>query len=135
MWEQRTSGGPTGWTGHRFHLGAKQEAYDAEAYAIYRALCTFGEPQESARLLRFDGGHRQDLDRHPRPGAAPSVAASEVCSRIAARDNEATVKWVQAHSTTPGNEKADEFSKPETSRSAPREGSLTSAAGRLTSRI
>ena len=37
------------------------------------------------------------------------------------RDNEVTARWVPAHSTATGNEKADDFAKAAASQSAPRE--------------
>ena len=50
-----------------------------------------------------------------------TIATAEFCSRIMARDNEATVRWVPAHPTVAGNEKADELAKAANSRSAPSE--------------
>ena len=45
------------------------------------------------------------------PGQRFGVAAIEVCSRILARDNEVTIRWVPAHSGASGNEVADEYAK------------------------
>ena len=59
--------------------------------------------------------------QHPRPGPRLAVAASEVCSRITARDKEVAVRWVPARPTVAGNEKADELAKAAASKSAPRE--------------
>lgn len=40
---------PSGWTERRFHLGSNKEVFDAEVYAIYQALSTMGQRQESGR--------------------------------------------------------------------------------------
>ena len=53
------------------------------------------------------------------PGQHFTIATAEFCSRIMARDNEATVRWVLAHPTVAGNEKADALAKAADSRSAP----------------
>ena len=39
------------------------------------------------------------------------MAAIEVCSRILTRNNEATIRWVPAHSGASGNEVADKYAK------------------------
>ena len=39
------------------------------------------------------------------------MAAIEVCSRILARDNDVTIRWVPAHSGATGNEVADRYAK------------------------
>ena len=45
------------------------------------------------------------------PGQRFAVAAIEVCSRILTRDNEATIRWVLAHSRAAGNDSADMYAK------------------------
>lgn len=40
---------PGGWTGRRYHLGNNKEVFDAETYAILRALKIFDRRQESGR--------------------------------------------------------------------------------------
>ena len=39
------------------------------------------------------------------------MAAIETCSRITARDNSVTIRWVPAHSEAAGNEVADRYAK------------------------
>lgn len=116
---------PAGWTGHRSHLGNNKEAFDAEVYAIYHALRALDRRQESGRQCTIfsDSTAVVDMIRADTldPGQRSAVTASEVFSRITARDNEVTVRWIPAHSTAPGNEKADEFAKAAASRSAPTE--------------
>ena len=100
---------PSGWAGHRFHLGINKEVFDAELYAAYRALCSFDERQESGRRYTIFSHSTAASDKIRTdtlgPGQRFAVAGSEVCSRIAARDNDVTVRWVPAHSTVAGNEK------------------------------
>ena len=46
-----------------------------------------------------------------RGGQRFAVATIEVCPRILTRDNEATIRWVSAHSGAAGNEVADRYAK------------------------
>ena len=43
----RGGDGPGGWIARRFHLGTNKEVFDAEIYAIYQALRTTYQRQES----------------------------------------------------------------------------------------
>ena len=40
---------PSGWVGRRCHLGNNKEVFDAEVFAIYRALRIINRRQESGR--------------------------------------------------------------------------------------
>ena len=42
----------------------------------------------------------------------------EVCDRVLIREGEVTIRWVPSHSGIPGNEKADQFVKAATGRTA-----------------
>ena len=53
------------------------------------------------------------------PGQRFAVAAIEVCSRILARDNDVTIRWVPAHSGATGNEVADRYAKSAATGDAP----------------
>ena len=55
------------------------------------------------------------------PGQRFAAAAIEVCTRILARDNEVTIRWVPAHSGASGNEVADEHTKAAATGDAPSE--------------
>ena len=47
------------------------------------------------------------------------MAAIEVCSRILARDNNVTIRWIPAHSEATDNEVADECAKRAATGNAP----------------
>ena len=37
---------PAGWTGRRYHLGNNKGVFDAEVFAVYRALSVIDQRQE-----------------------------------------------------------------------------------------
>ena len=45
----------------------------------------------------------------------------EVCTRVLARDNKVTIRWVPAHHGVPGSEIADEYAKTAAEGSPPRD--------------
>lgn len=65
-----------GWTGRGFHLGTNKEVFDAEVFAVLRALKTLNERNESGRglhsLLRLHGSPGPGDVRPSRPGAGTS---------------------------------------------------------------
>ena len=102
-----------GWTGRRYHLGSNKEVFDAEVFAVYRALSVIDQRQEQGRryMIFVDSTSaisrvRDDsLDLGPRF----AVAAIEICTYTTARDNSVTVRRVPAHSGAEGNEVADDY--------------------------
>ena len=107
MWE--------GWTGRRFQLGTNKEVFDAEAFAIYQALRALDQRQERGSRYTVFLDSTSAINRVSNevlgPGQQFAVAAIEVCSRILARDNDVTIRWVPANSGASSNEVADEYAK------------------------
>ena len=103
------------WSGHRFFLGTNKEVFDAETFAIYQALRSFDERQESGHHYRVLTDAQAAAQRVSTDAAGPGQcwarAEIEVCSRLRARDNMVHVRWVPAHIGIEGNEVADTFAK------------------------
>ena len=101
-----------GWTGRRYHLGTKEEASDAETFAIYQALRSLGQCQEDGYQYTVFVDSTAAIDRVRSdalgPGQRFAVAAIEACSCIRARDNDVTIRWVPALSGASVNEVVDE---------------------------
>lgn len=87
----------------------------AEVYAIARALPVLEQRQENGRRYTVFVNSTSAVDRvradHIGPGQTFAVAATEGCTKIIARDNEVTIRWVPAHHGAPGNEKAYKYTK------------------------
>ena len=103
------------WSGHRFFLGNNKEVFDAETFAIYQALRSFDERQESGHHYTVFTDAQAAVQRVATDAAGPGQywarAAIEVCSRLRARDNMVQVRWVPAHIGIEGNEVTDTFAK------------------------
>ena len=54
--------GEAGWTGRRYHLGRNKEVYDAELYALYRALQTFDSREEWNRRYTISSNSSASID-------------------------------------------------------------------------
>ena len=108
------AGGLSGWTG-RHYLGNNKEVFDVEVYAIFRALSIIDQRQESGHRCTAFVDSTSATDRISSdsigPGQRFAVAAIEACTRVLARDNEVSIRWVPAHHGVLGNEKADEYAK------------------------
>ena len=116
VWRTRVpADGPSKWTGHRYYLGNNKEVFDAELYAIFRALSIIDQRQKCGHRYTIFGDSTAAIDRIRSdsigPGQHLAVASIEVCTRILARDNEVSIHWNPAHHGVLGNEKADEYTK------------------------
>ena len=104
-----------GWTGRRYHLGTNKEVFDAEAFAIYQALRALDQRQERGSRYTVFLDSTSAINRVSNevlgPGQQFAVAAIEVCSRILARDNDVTIRWVPANNGASSNEVPDEYAK------------------------
>ena len=52
---------PGGWTGQRYHLATNKEVFDAEVFAIYRALGTIERDRSEDASTRFSSTPHQPL--------------------------------------------------------------------------
>ena len=106
---------PGGWNGRRYHLGSNKEDFDAEVFAVYRALSVIEQRQERERQYTIFVDSTSAITRvgddSLGPGQRFAVAAIEVCSRIINKDNSVTIRWVPAHSGATGNEVADQYAR------------------------
>ena len=106
---------PGGWTGHRYHLGSNKEVFDAEVFAVYRALSIIEQRQERGRQYTIIVDSTSAITRVGEdslgPGQRFAVAVIEICSRIITYENNVTIRWVPAHSGAAGNEVADRYAK------------------------
>ena len=98
-----------------FHLGNNKEVFDAEVYAIFRALSIIDQRQERGHQYTVFVDSTSAIDRVRSDsiglGQSFAVAAIEACTRIMSRSNEVSVRWAPAHQGVLGNEKADEYAK------------------------
>ena len=103
---------PGGWTGCSYHLGNNKEVFDAEVFAIYRALSVIEQRQEWGRQYTIFVDSTSAITRvgddSLGTGQRFAVAAIEVCNRIITNDNSVTIRWVPAHSGATGN---DQYAK------------------------
>ena len=103
---------PGGWTGCRYHIGCNKEVFDAEAFAVYRALSVIEQRQERERENTILVDSTSVVTRVGDESLGPvAVAAIEVCSRIITNDNSVTIRWVPARNGAAGNEVADQYAK------------------------
>ena len=89
--------------------------FDAEVFAVYRALSVIEQRQERERRYTIFVDSTSAITRvgddSLGPGQRFAVAAIEVCSRIITNDNSVTIRWVPTHSGATGNEVADRYAK------------------------
>ena len=93
--------------------GPNKEVFDAEAYAIYRALRALGQKQEGGHryTVFVDSTATTDRTRTDAQGPSqrPAIATIEARSRTLERGNNVTILRVPLRHRVPGNEKADEY--------------------------
>ena len=113
---------PVGWSGHRYHLGSNKEVFDAEVFAIHRALLWLKGRQGTGRRFTIFADSTAAIERVRTDALGPAqrfaVAAIEVCDRIHTRGDRVTIRWVPSHAEIEGNWIADRFARAAADRSA-----------------
>ena len=103
------------WTGESYHLGKNKDVFDAEVYAIYRAVRRFNRRQEhNASYTVFTDAVeaiRRFRDDHLGPGQQFAIAVIKQCQEMRARGCSLTLRWVPSHKDVAGNELADWLAK------------------------
>ena len=103
------------WVWRGFYLGSNKEVFDAETVAIYQALKILDRQRTTGQQYTIFSDSQAAIQRirtdSVGPGQQWARAALEVYARLAARDNEVTIRWVPAHSGVVGNEMVDGFAK------------------------
>ena len=123
---------PVGWPGHRPHLGSNKEVFDAEVFAIYRALLWLEGRQGTGRRFTIFADSTAAIERVRADALGPAqrfaVAAIEVCDRIHARGDQVTIRWAPSRIEVECNEIANRYTKAAADRSG--RGHPQGAAGR-----
>ena len=85
-----------GWTGHRFQLGKNKEVFDAEVFAVWRALRALEQRNERDRrytiFVDSTAAITRVRDDARGPGQRFGVAAIEVETRLPAAGNPVTIR-------------------------------------------
>ena len=97
------------------YLGRNKEVFDAELYAIGRALDEIDSRGERDKRYTIFSDSQAAISRvqHDRtgPGQALAIRSIETARAIAARGNSVTIRWTPSHAGIPGNERADKTAK------------------------
>jgi ribonuclease HI len=107
------------WKEEKSYLGKKKEVFDAEVYAILRALwkavdireC---ESEETERVTIFSDSTTaiQTVQHmHPRPEQAMAIDSVNLNNQLAGHRIQVEYRWVLSHKGVEGNERADEAAK------------------------
>jgi hypothetical protein len=103
------------WSGEGYFLGSKKEVFDAELYAIYRAVMRFGKRREHNQDYTIFTDAQAAIERcktdSQGPGQEIARAIITWSTEIAERGNTLTLRWVPGHAEVEGNEVADEMAK------------------------
>ena len=99
------------WKERGIYLVRNKEVFDAEIHAVYQAMRTLDNRDESGQRYTIFSDSQAAISRiqHDRtgPGQAQALLIIEVASTIADRDNHITIRWTPSHAGVEGNERAD----------------------------
>jgi len=102
------------WTGG-YLPGTNKEVFDAELYAIYRAVMRFGKrrerDQEYTIFVDSQAAMKRCLTDNQGPGQETARAIIRLSEGIARRGDKLRLQWVPSHAEVGGNEVADRMAK------------------------
>ena len=97
------------------YLGKNKEVFDAELFAISRALKEIDSRAEENRRYTIFSDSQAAISRvqHDRtgPGQTLAVRSIETTRSLTTRGNRVTIRWTPSHAGIPGNERADRMAK------------------------
>ena len=103
------------WKGEGIFLGTNKEVFDAEVYAIHRAVELLNERGEAGQSYTVFSDSQAAIFQvqHEECGPAQALARAAVESsyELRARDNEITIRWTPSHQGANGNERADALAR------------------------
>lgn len=105
------------WKEERSYLGKKKEVFDAEVYAIMRAMRKATEIDNNERVDKITifsnstTAIRRVQDTEPGPGQAMAITCVNLNTRLAGMGVQVEYRWVPSHEGVEGNEEADEAAK------------------------
>ena len=103
------------WKREGTYLGRNKEVFDAEVFAIGRALEVLNDRGEESTRYTIFSDSQAALSRvqHDRtgPGQALAIRAINTAKSLVDRGNTITLRWTPSHEGIEGNERADEMAK------------------------
>ena len=103
------------WTRRGTYLGKNKEVYDAEVFAILRAVRLPNERNESRQDSTIFSNSQEAIStvQHDRCGPAQALAKAAIATTDdpCGRDNTLTIRWTPSHEGVEGNEQAGEAAR------------------------
>ena len=103
------------WKTEGTYLGKNKEVFDAEIFAIGRALEVLNERNEEDKRYTVFSDSQAAISRvqhdHTGPGQALAIRAIATAEYLRSRGNTVTLRWTPSHEGIGGNELADRTAK------------------------
>jgi ribonuclease HI len=103
------------WSGTSWHLGKNKEVFDAELFALYRAVLRFNERKEKDSnytvFVDSQGALRRCCGDYIGSGQCWARAICLITDEMMDRGCTLTARWVPSHVGVEGNEQADQMAK------------------------